>query len=392
MSRQGANCKTGCRSSGHIFYLRETTMKKIICVTLALLMLLCTACYPTGEEMVNSIEEIDLFEMNKSDNENITFDFNESPKYEKSYPCFTAKFVEKEKFQEQASQIFLEDQNINDYTIQDNLTSNWNDKENTFTLYKFNLYKDIFNDYNGAFALDNGYIYFDRGGIRKGYETSKSAIDDYKTPENVRKHYADDKTNAVDLETVKTESEDILKSLGFDITSEPEIYVINKKALESISIFKKDQLEIFKEEDEAYLIQYRKSINGLNLPAFNTFSPAKDYSSIDPWVSFIYSKNGIELFSYCPIEIVDKTENKNICSYETAISAAKSYVENTKLYNSEIVNVSGGELNYITEYDYIDHVVNIKPVWIFIKESLFNDRKPFYDSIIIDALTGNKYE
>lgn len=75
--------------------------------------------------MVNSIEEIDLFEMNKSDNE------NESPKYEKSYPCFTAKFVEKEKFQEQASQIFLEDQNINDYTIQDNLTSNWNDKENT---------------------------------------------------------------------------------------------------------------------------------------------------------------------------------------------------------------------------------------------------------------------
>ena len=47
-------------------------------------MLLCTACYPTGEEMVNSIEEIDLFEMNKSDNENITFDFNESPKYEKS--------------------------------------------------------------------------------------------------------------------------------------------------------------------------------------------------------------------------------------------------------------------------------------------------------------------
>ena len=83
-------------------------MKKIICVTLALLMLLCTACYPTGEEMVNSIEEIDLFEMNKSDNENITFDFNESPKYEKSYPCFTAKFVEKEKFQEQASQIFLE--------------------------------------------------------------------------------------------------------------------------------------------------------------------------------------------------------------------------------------------------------------------------------------------
>ena len=78
--------------------------------------------------------------------------------------------------------------------------------------------------------------------------------------------------------------------------------------------------------------------------------------------------------------------------YETAISAAKSYVENTKLYNSEIVNVSGGELNYITEYDYIDHVVNIKPVWIFIKESLFNDRKPFYDSIIIDALTGNKYE
>lgn len=367
-------------------------MKKIICVTLALLMLLCTACYPTGEEMVNSIEEIDLFEMNKSDNENITFDFNESPKYEKSYPCFTAKFVEKEKFQEQASQIFLEDQNINDYTIQDNLTSNWNDKENTFTLYKFNLYKDIFNDYNGAFALDNGYIYFDRGGIRKGYEASKSAIDDYKTPENVRKHYADDKTNAVDLETVKTESEDILKSLGFDITSEPEIYVINKKVLESISIFKKDQLEIFKEEDEAYLIQYRKSINGLNLPAFNTFSPAKDYSSIDPWVSFIYSKNGIELFSYCPIEIVDKTENKNICSYETAISAAKSYVENTKLYNSEIVNVSGGELNYITEYDYIDHVVNIKPVWIFIKESLFNDRKPFYDSIIIDALTGNKYE
>ena len=46
-------------------------MKKIICVTLALLMLLCTACYPTGEEMVNSIEEIDLFEMNKSDNENL---------------------------------------------------------------------------------------------------------------------------------------------------------------------------------------------------------------------------------------------------------------------------------------------------------------------------------
>ena len=44
------------------------------------------------------------------------------------------------------------------------------------------------------------------------------------------------------------------------------------------------------------------------------------------------------------------------------------------------------------KYDYIDHVVNIKPVWIFIKESLFNDRKPFYDSIIIDALTGNKYE
>ena len=230
-------------------------MKKIICVTLALLMLLCTACYPTGEEMVNSIEEIDLFEMNKSDNENITFDFNESPKYEKSYPCFTAKFVEKEKFQEQASQIFLEDQNINDYTIQDNLTSNWNDKENTFTLYKFNLYKDIFNDYNGAFALDNGYIYFDRGGIRKGYETSKSAIDDYKTPENVRKHYADDKTNAVDLETVKTESEDILKSLGFDITSEPEIYVINKKALESISIFKKDQLEIFKEYRKQLLEQ-----------------------------------------------------------------------------------------------------------------------------------------
>ncbi len=51
-------------------------MKKIICVTLAVLMLLCTACYPTGEEMVNSIEEIDLFEMNKSDNENITFDLH----------------------------------------------------------------------------------------------------------------------------------------------------------------------------------------------------------------------------------------------------------------------------------------------------------------------------
>lgn len=73
-------------------------MKKIICVTLAVLMLLCTACYPTGKEMVNSIEEIDLFEMNKSDNENITFDFNESPKYEKVIPALQQNLWKRRNF------------------------------------------------------------------------------------------------------------------------------------------------------------------------------------------------------------------------------------------------------------------------------------------------------
>lgn len=362
-------------------------MKKTILVLLIICITLCTACYPTGENPIRENDVQTLTELNTSNLPNVKYDFSCDENYNENYPLLTAAWENIDHITDKIEEIFLYGENNGQYIKkEDNLQSVRNSNLNNYTIYDF--------DNAGYLLYDTGCISFVKNAYKRdssGYGEVESCNNVFYTPENMKKHFNLNTLDNFDQDEIIAKSDEIIKSLSIQTEAEPEIYAVDKNAIQNLPYGQPELYENFEIEDEAYILHYRQIFEGLPLTYFQSHSNTKEISGIIPLVSFVYSRDGLEYFNADLIEITQKGDSVNVCSFNEAASSVKAHIENLYSENNEQVTVKGGELNYISEVDYSKNIISLKPAWIFTKESVFDDNTPYFEDIIIDATNAQLY-
>lgn len=362
-------------------------MKKLIFILITCIFV-CTACYPTGENPIRENNIQSLTELNTSNLSNVEFDFSCDENYNNSYPLLTARWKSTGNMIEKIEEIFLYNENKGKYNKkEENLPSVRSSNANTYTIYDFNN--------NGYLLYDTGCIGFIKDSDKcelNGYLEIDSCSNVLLTSDNMRRYFNADILDDFDYNDLVTKSNEIINSFSIPAEETPEAYAVDKNAIQNLPYGQPEVYENFSEDDEAYILHYRQMFEGLPLTYFRTHSNAREAQGIKPLVSFVYSREGLEYFDADLIEITEKGNNVNVCPFIEAAASVKNHIENLYSENNEQITVNGGELNYISEVDYNKNTISLKPVWIFTKESKFEDNTPYFEPIIIDAANAQLYD
>lgn len=352
--------------------------------TLPFLLYNFTACFPNGENVINSDMDSKLIaDLNISSNDNVTYDFKIPQMPDTTYPY-----------------VFIKRKIIDsDTLIHTVLGSELHCTEHTINPSDTIPNEDLMNIYdfpdNSVFFCDAGiFKYFGAKDESRGYSTYESRYDTRLTAENMRKDFSKSELEKFSSEECVRKMERIINELSLMAEDSPEIYVLDEETISTIGYS-----DEWNNVDNAYMIVYSTEYNGLKLPDFDIYFPNNPTNSYGrptdlpgSRITGIFSKNGLEFFScdYVP-EIIEERGEAQICPPETAIAAVKGRYESISLNNGYKYKISGCELMYLP-YPQDDGYL-LTPTWFFVSETQIPGMaSSYYDDIFVNAVTGIIYE
>lgn len=355
---------------------------KAVMIMVLFILTALTGCYPTGEIQTENNQN-ESAEMNADDIENLTFDIEENSDYLSAYPCID---VSLKKWDEDVlKSLFMTSGEISEqYTYESDISPGKEQK-----VYVLND-KSMLNyeDGNLSFSLRD-----ENKQKNYGYFAKESFFE--VTDETIKNRYTDEELDFEEKSEAIKNADDIIHKLGIENLGEPLVYAMSADKINEITseenTLNKDgtPFEGWSKSDEAYVILYNHSFNGLNVGRYSV--PVHETQYNGSYVMLVISSEGLVYMDANMIyEKASYKENSNIISMNTAAKKMLNKYSSIVLLNP--VTVSGGRLDYVIA-SRNDEIFTLSPVWNFtVTERITEINADFISAKLINAYTGEILE
>lgn len=364
----------------------------LLCVIVSLIF---TACFPTGyketKEKNGKQEELSIEELNSSENESISYDFDMNEDYPEECGIYSVEYRPWD--EEKVRRVFFGSDDKGIYSYEYHKKSEYvEDKEE---------------EYRHFYELEDGRrICCDAGQLSYSiYDAEKEDVTEYGMypsvfsqfrgdEESIREWLPEENLQSFSVENGKKRVEEIITELDLPVDlNKVQIYAINAASHEWME---QNFMIDMKKLPDAYMLVYPVGFEEVCVaPISEQWNSALEVQVCGSYVVAVFTENRLEYFEFCkPISKGNFIRKETIYSKMQAIMAIKEHMNSMSVKRGESCKISGGVLQYVYMKKPIDMTgqFEIKPYWIFYQTKKKPDGMLFHRSIFVDAVTGQIFE
>lgn len=359
-------------------YFVKKTMKEIVSFFTIIMILSLTACYPTGKEPVGNKDFlISTEELNASDSENITYDFN--LEYSGHAALRTASTRLRGWDEEELRGIFFGDEDGN-YELQ------WQDVSSFVTDPEENIQKFYMLPDGRSLHMDAGEVSF--YDMDKDMNFIPSLYNLFLSDDVMREYFPNQELESFSSDDALQTINEIMEKLSLPVHEKPEVYAVDEAACKRLQ----EEFGVEREE-EVYFIVYPMSIEDISVLTYRScFSSLNVDLTVRAYAEF--NKDGLIAFSCCGVPEKEMAfQEFSGCTAKEAAMQIKRRMESMSFTSN--VKISGGSLRYVPINLLKENEYQLKPMWVFLEEQeVEGDSGNYYHRrlILVDPETQNVIE